>query len=233
MNQMQEIEAKFYVRDLDRIATRLHELKARLIQPRLLESNLRFDLPDSRLRSEGRVLRLRKDSEARLTYKDSGKSEEGVLHRTEIEFTVEDFEKAKLFLEALGYQKLFEYEKYRTTYSLDSGSVAVAPWRHLLPETQKLASGFHSCHIMLDELPYGNFVEIEGEPVAAIQGVAEKFGLDWSTSIPTSYSVLFERVQKTLRLDFSDLTFANFEGIRVSAEHLHVQPADASASQKV
>jgi adenylate cyclase class 2 len=224
MNQMQEIEAKFYVRDLDKIATRLHQLKARLIQPRILETNLRFDLPDSRLRSEGRVLRLRQDTQARLTYKDSGKNEQGALHRTEIEFTVENFEKAKLFLEALGYQKLFEYEKYRTTYSLESGN--------LLPQSQKQGSEFEGCHIMLDELPYGNFVEIEGEPVAAIQGVADKLELDWSTSIPASYSALFERVRRALELTFADLTFANFNGIIVSPADLQVQPADDSLARK-
>src|SRR5574341_1354981 len=103
MNQMQEIEAKFFVRDLDKIATRVQSLKARLIQPRVLETNLRFDLPDGRLRSEGRVLRLRQDTAARLTYKDSGSNEQGALQRTEIEFTVENFEKARRFLEALGY----------------------------------------------------------------------------------------------------------------------------------
>ena len=224
MNQMQELEAKFYVRDLDRIETRLHELKARLVQPRLLETNLRFDLPDSRLRAEGRVLRLRQDSEARLTYKDSGSNKQGALHRTEIEFTVENFEKAQRFLEALGYQKLFEYEKYRTTYLLESGS--------LLPEVHAQAHGLQSCHIMLDELAYGNFVEIEGEPVAAIQAVADRLGLDWKTSIPASYSALFARVQKTLQLNFSDLTFANFAGVRVSAEQLQVRPADEPAGQK-
>ena len=30
-----------------------------------------------------------------------------------------------------------------------------------------------------------------------------------------SYSVLFERVKQVLKLDFSDLTFANFAGIDV------------------
>ena len=101
---MQEIEAKFYVRDLKKIESRLQDLEARLIQPRVLETNTRFDLPDARLRSEGRVLRLRQDMEARLTYKGAGKSEQGIVNRTEIEFVVGDFEQAKLFLEALGYQ---------------------------------------------------------------------------------------------------------------------------------
>ena len=84
-----------------------------MIQPRVLETNIRFDLPDGGLRSEGRVLRLRQDTAARLTYKGAGKNEQGVARPHEIEFTVEDFEKAKNFLEALGYQKLLQYNKYR------------------------------------------------------------------------------------------------------------------------
>ena len=56
---MQEIEAKFYVTNLSRIESQLRDLDAQLVQPRILESNIRFDLPDARLRSERRVLRLR------------------------------------------------------------------------------------------------------------------------------------------------------------------------------
>jgi len=199
---MQEIEAKFYVRDLRRIESRIQQLDARLIQPRVLETNLRFDLPDGGLRAKGQVLRLRQDTEAKFTYKDSGKSEQGIVHRTEIEFVVGDFEKAKNFLEALGYQKLLQYDKYRTTYKLEA------------------------CHIMLDELPYGNFVEIEGEDIASIRSTAKKLNLDMQAAIPESYSALFEKVRRNLRLTFTDLTFVNFAGLQVLSEHLQVQPAD-------
>lgn len=201
---MQEIEAKFFVRDLKKIETCLQDLEARLIQPRVLETNLRFDLPDGGLRSEGRVLRLRQDTEARLTYKGAGRSEKGIVNRTEIEFVVDDFEKAKLFLEVLGYQKLLQYDKYRTTYE------------------------FEDCHIMLDELPYGNFVEIEGENTTAIHSAANKLGLNMQTAISESYSSLFEKVRRTLGLTFTDLTFANFAGIEVSPKHLQVQSADSN-----
>ena len=206
MNTSQEIEAKFYVRDLKQIESRIRELDARLIQPRVLETNLRFDLPDGRLRAEGHVLRLRQDTAARLTYKGAGQGEQGIVTRTEIEFTVEDFEKARSFLEALGYQKLFEYEKYRTTYLV------------------RTSEG--SMHVMLDELPYGNFVEIEGENTQGIHSLAEKLKLNRSAAISMSYSALFERLRMDLRLAFKDLTFANFEKISISAEQLRVQPAD-------
>src|SRR5215216_2536213 len=152
-NNGQETEVKFYVLRLDNSKTRLDELKARLIQSRVLETNLRFDLPDGSLRSSSRVLRLRRDTKARLTYKGAGQNNEGIVGRQEIEFVVEDFEKARQFLEALGYQQTMVYEKYRTTYELDHVS------------------------IMLDELPYGSFVEIEGETREQIQAVSKKLNL--------------------------------------------------------
>ena len=216
---MQEIEAKFHVSDLDAIRARLVALGAQLIQERVLETNIRFDLPDSGLRSEGRVLRLRQDTEARLTYKSGSVNEQGVLNRTEIEFVVEDFGKAKAFIEALGYQRLFYYEKYRTTYALDSAGKPA--------ESQKQASGFHNCHIMLDELPYGDFVEIEGEGVDSIRAVADRLGLRWDRAVPTSYHVLFERLWAIHPdLDPRELSFAALGGRKVSVEELSIAAGD-------
>lgn len=199
---MQETEAKFYAQNLNRIKTQLEKLGAQLIQERMLETNIRFDLPGAGLRAEGRVLRLRRDNEVRLTYKSASIIEQGVLSREEIEFVVEDFEKAKRFLEALGYQKLVYYEKYRTTYE------------------------WNKTHIMLDELPYGNFVEIEGETVETIRTVTHHLKLKWDTAIGTSYNALFERVQRALKLSFQDLSFSNFENIKVQASDLGVVAAD-------
>jgi len=200
---MQETEAKFFILDLDKVRTRLQRLEARLIQPRVLEANIRFDLPGGDLLSEGRVLRLRQDTEAKLTYKSGSINQQGVLTRSEIEFIVEDFEKAKLFLEELGYQKLFYYEKYRTTYE------------------------FGNCNIMLDELPYGNFVEIEGESVEAIRTVADNLNLIWDTAIPTSYHVLFDRLHaKYPELDPKELSFTALNGLNISVQGLSIQAGD-------
>jgi adenylate cyclase, class 2 len=202
----QETEAKFYVRDLNRIKSRLHELNAHLLQERVLETNIRFDLPGARLRAEGRVLRLRRDTSTKFTYKSASTNQQGVLSREEIEFEVEDFDKAKRFLEALGYQKLVYYEKYRTTYALQP------------------SEGF--VQIMLDELPYGPFVEIEGETVHAIRAIADQLGLNWNTAIATSYNTLFDRARRMLNLTFQDLSFANFADINLDATHLGVYAAD-------
>jgi adenylate cyclase class 2 len=201
-NQGQEIEAKFYIADLGKMSARLQKLQARLIQARVLETNLRFDLPDGGLRSKGQVLRLRRDTEARLTFKGPGQEQSGVLARREIEFIVEDFERARQFLEALGYRETVIYEKYRATYELDD------------------------VLIMLDELPYGNFLEIEGETAEQIHAVAKKLRLDRNAVIRTSYTALFKVAATTLHLTFRDLTFKNFEGIHVTSSDLLVRAAD-------
>ena len=202
----QETEAKFYVRDLNGIKSRLEALGAPRIQERVLEKNIRFDLPGAPLRAEGRVLRLRHDTAVRLTYKSASQKQEGVLSREEVEFTVEDFEKAKRFLEALGYQKLVYYEKYRTTYEL------------------RPTEGF--IHVMLDELPYGNFVEIEGETADSIRAAASQLGLDWDSAIAASYNALFDRVRKSLNVAFQDLSFAEFQNRNIDAADLGVYTAD-------
>lgn len=198
----QETEVKYYVTHLDRLAARLEELHARLDQARVLETNLRFDLPDGSLTSTGRVLRLRRDTKSRLTYKGAGQNKSGVLDRQEIEFVVEDDQKARQFLEALGYRKSMFYEKYRTTYELDESK------------------------IMLDEMPYGSFLEIEGETVEQIQALSAKLHLDWSAAIPSSYTALFEGLRKRLGYSFQDISFENFRDIRVTPADLNVRPAD-------
>lgn len=218
----QETEAKFYVRDLKRIKARLEELGARLIQERVLETNIRFDLPGAPLRAQGRVVRLRQDTRARLTYKSASENNEGVLSREEIEFVVEDFEKANRFLEALGYQKLVYYEKYRATYALPETSEVLAT--HSTAEVRKDLGGL--VLIMFDELPFGDFVEIEGETVESIRALASQLNLHWESAIATSYHALFERARESLNITIQDLSFAEFKGLEVDEVHLGVQVAD-------
>ncbi len=197
-----ETEVKFYVRDLKKIETTLKALKARLIQPRAFETNLRFDLPDGSLRAEGRVLRLRKSNDMRLTYKGPSENRDRILTRTEIEFTVGDFELARQFLTGLGYQEIAIYEKFRATYEIDG------------------------LHVMLDELPYGSFVEIEGNDETEIRRMATRLGLDWEAAVPASYLTLFERFCANRRLDPAKLTFAALEGLSPDAKDIKVRAAD-------
>jgi adenylate cyclase class 2 len=198
-----ETEAKFYIRDLKKIELRLLDLKAQLIQTRTHETNLRFDNANYDLRNSSRVLRLRQDEKAHLTFK--GPSTEmagGILSRQEIEFVVDDFENARQFLEALGFEVVVFYEKFRTTYKLNNS------------------------HIMLDELPYGEFLEIEGESTEAIQTTSNLLGLNWDVMVKAGYHSLFERVAEKYKLNASQLSFVALNNARITPDDLGIQAAD-------
>jgi adenylate cyclase class 2 len=196
-----ELEVKFYLPGLARMETRLQELGATLQQPRGHEINLRFDLPDGSLTRALQVLRLRQDTAARVTYKGPGQVIGGVKVRQELEFTVSDFDTAKALFEALGYRVSVMYEKYRRVYV------------------------FEAVLVTLDEMPYGNFVEVEGSHSALIRAAAEKLDLNWSARILDSYLMLFDHLRGVMGLAFDDLSFANFEGVEVSPEMLGVRAA--------
>ena len=199
----QELEVKLYLSNLKVFQARLDSLGACLYQTRTLETNLRFDTVYKDLSRSFQVLRLRQDEMARLTYKGPTEKIGGVSSRREIEFTVGDFEAARVLLEALGYQIILIYEKYRTVYELDGVLVS------------------------LDELPYGDFSELEGPDVESIRAVARKLGVNWDRRIPESYTDLFEHLRTKQGLSFRDLSFENFKSRSITAADLNVEPADA------
>lgn len=192
-----EIEAKLWVPNLAPVAQALQAHGAVLRHPRVLERNIRYEDAAGTLVPGGIVLRLRQDSQVRLTYKSPAEPStgDGLQARFEAEVVVDDFATMDLILRRLGYRPLMIYEKYRTTYTL--GQVEV----------------------VLDEMPYGCFVEIEGPP-GAIESAVQLLGLAACHRFAESYARLFDNVRANLGLPFTDLTFANFAGIEVPFEAL-------------
>ena len=125
----QELEVKYYVADLAGFDARLRSLGASVEQVRTHELNLRFDTPGADLTKAMQVLRLRHDAANRLTFKGPMHTVDGIRLRQEIEFTVGDFRSARTFLEALGYQVMMIYEKYRAVYQLDQVLVTLVKIR--------------------------------------------------------------------------------------------------------
>jgi adenylate cyclase class 2 len=196
-----ELEVKFYLSNWRKMEDKLSAMGT-VSAPRVHEVNLRLDTPDHALLYTGRLLRLRQDTRSRLTYKGPGSERGGARLRQELEFTVSDFDTALHLFEALGYTVVLMYEKYRTTYQL--GKVEVA----------------------LDEMPTGDFMEIEGPDGESIRQAAHQLGLDWERRILDSYTVLFERTRASLGFKFRDLSFDNFKGVRVTHQAMGVNPAD-------
>jgi adenylate cyclase, class 2 len=197
----QELEVKFYLSKRMEMEAKLNAL-GQLSAPRVHEINLRLDTAKLSLLASGKLLRLRQDSRARVTYKGPGSEEGGVRLRQELEFTVSDFDTARALFEALGYQVYMMYEKYRTTYQL--GNVEVA----------------------LDEMPTGDFLEIEGPDSESIRNAAQQLELTWETRILDSYTVLFTRTRAQMGFDFRDLSFENFKGMSITPQVMGIMIAD-------
>jgi adenylate cyclase class 2 len=188
-----ETEIKLLVPNLSDIETRLLALGAVLHAPRVFERNARYDMPDGSLTAKGIVLRLRQDSRARLTYKEAGTLSEGVMSRFEAEVEVSDFGAMETILRHLGYVFAFAYEKYRTTYILNG------------------------CEVTLDEMPFGAFVEIEGEQTAILE-VLPALQLAGVPRIAMSYAGAFNALRERFSLPFTDATFDNFRDITLDGD---------------
>ncbi len=197
-----EIEVKFLLRDQAPILRKIAELGLTCVQERVYEKNLRFDLLDGHLVSQKQVLRLRQDNQSRLTFKGPGILEEDVLLRKEIEVVVSDFEGTKRLLEALGYQVVMMYEKYRANYQMDGLVISV------------------------DEMPFGLFVELEGESPAQLRHAAGIFCFDWDARINLSYCALLNAFNQNTARMFRDLSFENFSDLMVTPNDLGLRFAD-------
>lgn len=186
-----ETEVKFYIQNPRALEYRLAQAGAELRHPRVYERNVRYENADHTLIPNGIVLRLREDSRVRLTYKEPGEVLNDIVSRPEWEVEVSDFVTMEVILGKLGFSPAMIYEKYRTTYRLNNTEV------------------------VLDEMPFGYFAEIEGT-YDAIEDAIKALELNHQRRYAYSYAGLFENVKRHLGLTFDDLTFNNFDGLMVS-----------------
>ncbi len=192
MTNYVETEIKLYCPDLKTVGQKLDSARAERVKPRVFERNVRYENAAKTLKAQHIVVRLRQDDRVRLTYKGPGTVTNDIMERFEAEVEVSDFATMDLILNHLGYQPAMLYEKYRTTYAMNGAE------------------------IVLDEMPYGNFVEIEGA-MATIEQLIARLDLAAAPRYGQSYAQLFDVVCANLKLDFTDLTFDNFAGIDVPA----------------
>jgi adenylate cyclase, class 2 len=120
------------------MADKLRELGATFVNERF-ERNFMYrnGIPDE----TNAVLRIRKIGESTfLTYKERIKNDSEFKTKIEHETLVSDAEEMEFIVAKLGYKLVVVYEKHRKTFHLGE------------------------CEVVLDELPFGQYMEIEGEP---------------------------------------------------------------------
>jgi adenylate cyclase class 2 len=191
--QQLEIEVKFYISALSGIRQQIHEMGG-ISSGRALEANTRYDDQFNSLLKRGALLRLRKTAgENILTYKSIPQNADRrfkVFNESEI--AVSDFVITGQILNSLGFQAKQVYEKWRESFA------------------------FKGDHLCLDEMPFGAFLEIEGDP-KSIQSIAARLGLDWDERILMTYLEIFSQLKERLDLPFTDVTFDNFEYYQIDA----------------
>jgi adenylate cyclase class 2 len=191
-----EYEAKFWLPDFENLRKQLLAQGAQLSSPHHLERNLRFDTASRTLTNQGEVLRLRQADRITLTYKHPGEQYE---IRQELEIEVDDFDVAKMLISSLGYEVIHIYEKYRETFTLDR------------------------CQVMLDEVPYGTFAEIEGPDLEHVRKTCGQIGLNWDERVSQTYLSMFEALVETMDPRPGHATFDAFKShfpIDITGLHL-------------
>ena len=185
-----EIEVKFYLPDIESMQRRIVSLGAES-KGRVFENNIRYEDDCNTLIGKKSLLRLRRDTKTILTFKsippDAG-TEFKIFNELEVE--VSDFETMNQILEKLGLHPEQIYEKWREALILDQ------------------------TRFYLDAMPYGTFLEIEGSE-NDIRAYAARLGLSWHKRILLNYLEIFEIIRQQQGLKFTDLTFKNFESVRI------------------
>jgi len=194
-----ETEVKFFMPDINQIRNRIVQIGA-VFRQRSFEKNIRFEDSQNRLIKKQSLLRLRKDNKITLTFKSppSHKEDRQFKVLKELEVQVSNFKIMNSILESIGFHKEQIYEKWREIFLLNN------------------------TEICLDNMPYGNFVEIEGHR-DEIRKTARLIGLNWQERILLNYLSIFDIIREKLNLSFNDVTFDNFKNVQVNIlDYLHL-----------
>ncbi|MEP7214358.1 MAG: class IV adenylate cyclase [Acidobacteriota bacterium] len=154
-----EIEKKYRVdkKRHDEVITKLEKLGGKFTKEVFEENYLhRGGLLDER----GAVLRLRKIGDFTvLTYKEKLRNDSDFKHKTEYETVVADVDAMENIIGRLGYKLSVIYEKRRKIWH------------------------FKNVEVMMDELPFGLYMEIEGtiEDIAKTEKLLEIQDLELET----------------------------------------------------
>jgi len=165
-----EIEAKFLNIDKQAIIERLKELGAVKVFDEFLQRRCVYNLCKG---SPEDWIRLRQEhNKVTLTYKSVNKAK-GIHGVKEIEVIVDDFDKAREFLKAIGLQERAYQENLRVRYYLEKDDVTfdIDTWPGLPP-----------------------YIEIEGPSEEVVKKYAKLLGFKWEDAVFGSTDLIYAQV---------------------------------------
>lgn len=185
-----EVEYKFLIEDKPAMLAKLDILGKRT-KERQYQSNVMFDNPQGLMKvTDGRVrVRMLGDTGDKvLTYKKPLPPENGAKREVEYEIKFSDAKsQIENILNAMDFTPTTSYERFQTKWQIGDAQVTV------------------------DEYPYANFVEIEGERVE-IEEIANKLGFDVKQGLTKPVDTLFTEWRKGKGLPFKPhMRFDDFD----------------------
>ncbi len=176
-----EKEIKFVCPDIKNFRVKIENGGGKGLGPWYLEKNIVLDTAEGKLGAQGELLRLRTaDARGKLTFKapQSASNNSGLKVRRETETEIKDVRAMQEIFVRLGYHPCLRYEKFRKKWELLEAVVC------------------------LDILPFGRFLELEGDS-DSIRACMEVLDLDPdSGSKGTYYDLYRESYQYTGNPDF-------------------------------
>lgn len=177
-----EVEIKFRVNDPKIIKEQLGKMGV-TAGPEEFQRTVRFDTPRDDLENRGLFLRVREEGKkSTFTVKRKASDDSLYKERDEWETQVGDAKVVVEQMKALGFTKLRIMEKYRQTF--------------ILPGVE----------VVIDRLPFGNFLEIEGSP-EAIEDTISRLGLPRKKAMNVSYWELKNEYNKERGLTGENIVF--------------------------
>lgn len=187
-----EVEYKFQIssEELEKFSKKLDGM-CESKKDKEYQENVMFDNSEGVMRKTNGRIRVRTLGRAGmklLTYKKPVSSKNGAKREIEFEVTVDD---SKNFLEKIfemmGYLPVTSYERYQVRWEI--GSV----------------------HVTIDEYPYANYMEIEGN-YKKIKSLVKELGLETEKALTKPADTLFQEWRKERGLDFkAHMRFADFD----------------------
>ncbi len=179
---MKEIEVKFKVADFEPFRKALKKRRAKFLG-RAFEKTIKFDTPNGFLRRHDLWIRTRSGFKNVLTLKEKvGRENKRFKQREETEIEISDIEKMGQILKRLGFSKTLIMEKYREKWRLEN------------------------VEIVLDRLPFGNFMEIEGSP-NSIKRTERILRLNQEERIIATYWHLWDGIRKKKGIKNENIVF--------------------------
>lgn len=187
INNSIEIEVKFKILDLQVLEEKVKAVGGKELHKNIFQQSVRVDTPEELLRQKGVFLRVRSGEKKTMTVKSRiPGSDKKFKEREELEIEISDVELAEKMLFTLGFTQKWIMEKYRTEYEL-MGTI-----------------------LALDHLPFGDYLEIEGEK-DSIEKVVKILELEKQERIISTYWHLFDDYKKINNLTGENIVFDNIK----------------------